>query len=96
MQVFILVGIDPLKQPGVDEIYKFTTFAEAENHVRDWLYKTLTYQKTNLGGLKGNMIYHISNYMAHLKEHNYINFYGEYANIELHKQFEYKWSIFKM
>ena len=53
MAVYILIGIDPLAQPGVHSIFKYTTLKESHDHVAAWLHDTLTLQSRLLCGLKG-------------------------------------------
>lgn len=96
MAIYILIGIDPLNQPGVDEIFKYSTLEDAINYVKNWLYNKLIHQSKILGGLKGDINKHISNYIKELSEYNYINFYGEYPGDDVSGQYEYKWSIFEL
>ena len=96
MSVYILIGIDPLAQPGIDEIFKYATLKEAHEHVELWLHDTLTLQSRLLCGLKGDIDQHIQKYITKLRECDYINFYGEYPGKELSGQYEYKWEVYTL
>jgi|TARA_B110000858_G_scaffold77455_1_gene89737 hypothetical protein len=96
MAVYILIGIDPLAQPGVHSIFKYTTLKESHDHVAAWLHDTLTLQSRLLCGLKGTIGHHIQKYMAEFVESNYINFYGEYPGKDLSGQYEYKWEVYTL
>jgi len=95
MSIYILIGIDPFAQPGIDFIFKFDTMDIIYEYIEDWLTKKLTTQRYFLSGLKGNIETHIKNYMEYLKENNELLFYGEYKtdNIE---PYTYKWNIYKV
>ena len=96
MSVYILIGIDPFAQPGINVIFKYNTLKATHDHVRTWLTNQLTIQTRLICGLKGDMDQHIRKYMTKLTECNYINFYGEYPGNEIPDPYEYKWSIYNL
>ena len=96
MKLFVLVGIDPLDQPGVDVIYKFNDIEEAYLFVKEWIDDRSRYIFTERPSVKIESLLNntCSKYMSHLKVNNFIHFYDRcYKNQESSEQYEYKWSI---
>lgn len=91
---FILVGIDPLDQPGVNSIYKFYSMNETLQFLNDWIQSQ--FQKLNLNSerIKNNLNLVKKKYIEHFTIHKYIHFY-ERGFIEQNKvlQYDYKWSL---
>ena len=77
MNIYILVGIDPLDQPGVDSIYKFNSEDEANNFICKWLSNKFQYLIEERPSIRMHTITNntINNYMMHVKKHKYIHFY---------------------
>ena len=99
MIIYILVGIDPLKQPGVDDIYKFSTEEEVYNFVQKWLanqFQDLIEERRSIRmyTITNNAI---NNYMSHFKKHKYIHFYDKcFKDQHSTDQYEYKWSVYHL
>lgn len=97
MSTFILIGIDPFHQPGVDEIYKFDIKDDALKFIKDWLNAKLDQQSKTLTGLKGCKKDYIQQYINYLNEWNVIQFYGEFTHPDnANEPYEYKWELYEL
>ena len=92
---YVLVGIDPFAQPGVDFISKFNSLDERTKYIENWLKKMLNKQESFVSGLKGDINRHINKYMENLKNTNELIFYGEYK-IESSEPYTYKWLVYNL
>ena len=92
MSTFILIGIDPFAQPGLDYINKFNSLKDVYTYLENWIDYKLEDQKRLICGLRGNKKTHINKYLDYIKQYNYIHFYGEFT-IESREPYEYKWIL---
>ena len=96
MHNYILVGIDPLDQPGVDSIYKFNSEDEVNNYIYKWLSNKFQYLIEERPSVRMYTITNniINNYLMHFKKHKYIHFYDRcFKDQDSLDQYEYKWSL---
>ena len=97
MSVFILVGIDPFHQPGVDEIYRFDTKDKVYDFINNWLDTKLTEQLHYCTSLKGDKENHIQEYINYLNDWNVVQFYGEFTHPDnASEPYEYKWELYEL
>lgn len=91
---FILVGIDPLDQPGVNSIYKYSTMEETIQFLNNWIQTQFQKLSNKSERIRNNLNSAKEKYIDHLNKHNYIHFHenGFYdQNNTL--QYDYKWSL---
>ncbi len=93
MTVYILIGIDPYAQPGVDAILRFDSLQNTETYLLDWVKKNLEKQLGFLSGLPGHIDNHVEKYLEYFKKNRELLFYGEYRNSH-EVPYEYKWSLY--
>ena len=91
MLVYILVGIDPYAQPGVNKIYRFDNRRALSLFLESWLRAHLEKQKDFVSGLRGDIESHIKNYINYAIKNNHLLFDGEFKTNP--QQYEYMWSI---
>ena len=91
---FILVGIDPLDQPGVNSIYKFSTREETIQFLNNWIQTQFQKLFNKSERIKNNLKLAKEKYIEHFNTYNYIHFHETgFAEQNSSLQYDYKWSL---
>ena len=91
--VFILVGINPLDQPGVNSIYKFNS--KKKQHI-SFVRMQEQFEKLSIKSqrIRNNLKLAKEKYIEHFNTHNYIHFHETgFAEQNNSLQYDYKWSL---
>ena len=92
--VFILVGIDPLDQPGVNSIYKFNSKEETTHFLSSWMQEQFEKLSNKSERIRNNLKLAKEKYMEHFNTYNYIHFHETgFAKQNSSLQYDYKWSF---
>ncbi len=93
MSVYILIGIDPYSQPGIDKIKRVDSIPDAIKFIEIWIERELNKQTKFLSGVRGDIKTHIKNYIIDFEKYNELYFYGEYKK-NTNTAYEYKWNLY--
>ena len=92
--VFILVGIDPLDQPGVNSIYKFNSKEETAQFLSSWMQEQFEKLYVKSERIKNNLRLAKEKYIEHFNTYNYIHFHETgFTEQNSSFQYDYKWSL---
>jgi len=91
---FILVGIDPLDQPCVNSIYKFSSMQETIQFLNDWMQTQFQKLHRKSERIRNHLNVAKKKYIEHFNLKKYIHFH-ERGFIEQNNvlQYNYKWSL---